>query len=387
MGSQTKLIKDILSTYDTILENRKITEAVDVYDNVDFLDYKVGDSTPSKDNINVELLKDVQTAAKRAGVKVNITTAVSGHDKGTRHETGNAVDITSVNGVDVKNPSIKDSVLKFVDELVRIGYLKNVPENSSRPKVVLTYGFKGHDNHVHVSNKTNSGSQSTNSQSSDTDNSSTETTTNTDTTDSFAKRIGRDLLRGIGITEEKIYSSFGKGYDVRYGEIIIPKENNEKIKSPVSGIIKSYKYNGNCNNQLVIKFVMDDNDYYLEYCGLKKVSVRNGDKVKKGDLLGLSDSDITVKLYNSIGNKKNINPDLDTKTNSKSSSNIKSSDGIFTTMYKKIKTKEKDNDDDNIRSKNNYNDGMFTDIYKTVRDTWFKKDKLKENIDRIKGLL
>ena len=35
-------------------------------------------------------------------------------------------------------------------------------------------------------------------------------------------------------------------------------------------------------------------------------------------------------------------------------------------------------------------DGMFTSAYTTVRDEWFKVDKpkkLKENIDRIKGLL
>jgi murein DD-endopeptidase MepM/ murein hydrolase activator NlpD len=378
MGSQTKLIKDILSTYDTILENKKISEATDVYDNVDFKDYKVGNSAPSKDNINITLLQDIQTAAKNAGVKVDITTAISGHDKGTRHETGNAVDIAIVNGVSVKEPSIKSSVLRFVDELKKLGYVVNVAETSSTPKVVLTYGFKGHDNHVHVSNTTNSTSQPSNT--------STNTTTDTTNRTSFAREIGSALLKGVGITEEKVYSSFGRDYSVRYGEITIPKEKNEKIKSPVSGVIKPYNYNSNCDNQLVIKFVMDNNDYYLEYCGLKKVSVRNGDKVKKGDLLGLSDSDITVKLYNSIGNKKNINPDLDTKTNSKSSSNNNSTDGIFTTMYKKMKTKEKDDDDD-ITSKNNYKDGMFTNTYKTVRDTWFKKDKLKENIDRIKGLL
>ena len=36
MSSQTKLIKDIISLYDTILENKNVYEAVDVYDNVDF---------------------------------------------------------------------------------------------------------------------------------------------------------------------------------------------------------------------------------------------------------------------------------------------------------------------------------------------------------------
>lgn len=382
MGSQTKLIKDILSTYDTILENKKISEATDVYDDVDFKDGVVSGSYPSRDNINTTLLQDIQNAAKKAGVKVDITTAISGHGNKTksgntsRHPSGNAVDISQINGKKVSLSNRAD-VDKFVNVLISMGYTKNA-EGPSNPKSVLTFGFEGHDNHVHVSNTTNSTSQPSN-----TGNTSTDTTTNTT---SFARQIGGALLKGVGITEEKIYSSFGKDYSVRYGEIIIPKEKNEKIKSPVSGVIKPYNYNSNCDNQLVIKFVMDNNDYYLEYCGLKKISVRNGDKVKKGDLVGLSDSDITVKLYNSIGNKKNINPDLDTKTNSKSSSNNNSTDGIFTTMYKKMKTKEKDDDDD-ITSKNNYKDGMFTNTYKTVRDTWFKKDKLKENIDRIKGLL
>jgi biotin carboxyl carrier protein len=269
-----------------------------------------------------------------------------------------------------------------------MGYTKNA-EGPSNPKSVLTFGFEGHDNHVHISNITNSASKSTS-----TDDTSTETTTNTDdtstetttNTDSFAKQIGRDLLKGIGITEEKMYSSFGKDYTVRYGEIIIPKEKNEKIKSPVSGIITPHRNNPNCNNQLVIKFVIDNNDYYLEYCGLNKVLVRNGNRVKKGDLLGLSDDDITVKLYDSMGSKKNIIPNLDTKNNDKGTSNSNPNDGIFTTIYKKMKTKGKE-DNNNILPKNNYNDRMFTDTYKTVRDTWFKKDKLKENINRIKGLL
>ena len=39
MSSQSKIIKDILSTYDNILENKRISEVNDVYDNIDFKDY------------------------------------------------------------------------------------------------------------------------------------------------------------------------------------------------------------------------------------------------------------------------------------------------------------------------------------------------------------
>ena len=76
MSSQTKIIKDILSIYNTILENNKIEEAADVYDNVDFKDGVVKGSYPSRDTINVALLQDIEKAAKIAGVQVDITTAI-----------------------------------------------------------------------------------------------------------------------------------------------------------------------------------------------------------------------------------------------------------------------------------------------------------------------
>ena len=71
-------IKEIISIYNAILENRDviIKEATDVYDNVDFKDYVVGSGAPSKDTINLTLLQDVQTAAKNAGLNVDIKTSI-----------------------------------------------------------------------------------------------------------------------------------------------------------------------------------------------------------------------------------------------------------------------------------------------------------------------
>jgi hypothetical protein len=154
-------LKKITRTYDIIsdMKKNKVTEATDVYSNVDFKDRVVGSSTPSKDNINVSLLQDIQTAAKNANVKVDITTAVSGHKPGTRHETGNAVDIAVINGKAVR-PSNREDADKLVRELVKLGYSKNVPE-SGNDKVVLTFGMKDHDNHVHVSKKSNTTSSDT----------------------------------------------------------------------------------------------------------------------------------------------------------------------------------------------------------------------------------
>lgn len=185
MSSQTKLIKDIMSLYDTILENKKVSEAVDVYDNVDFKDYVVGKSTPSKDNINTALLQDVQTAAKMAGLNVDITTAISGHDGGTRHETGNAVDVAKINGIGSGgatnetngNAEFRKLGNKLKDALVSMGYVQNVSEKEGPDKVVLWQTNLGgnHFNHIHISN--NSGEPSENStKNTDTSNPSSETT-------------------------------------------------------------------------------------------------------------------------------------------------------------------------------------------------------------------
>ena len=147
-------IKEIISIYNAILENKDvlIKEATDVYDDVDFKDNVVGNSTPSKDTINLALLQDVQTAAKNAGLKVDITTAVSGHRPSQRHDAGNAVDISKINGKSVSLSNRSDAD-KLVDALIKMGYTKN-QEGSSNPKSVLTFGFEGHNNHVHISNTT-----------------------------------------------------------------------------------------------------------------------------------------------------------------------------------------------------------------------------------------
>lgn len=139
---------------------RNITEAIvsSGLPNVNFGDNIVGSSTPSKDKIKKELLNDVSTAAKNAGVEVTITTAVTGHKKGSRHEVGNAVDIAMVNGKgfsggesEAKKNGIYEPIQNFVEELVSMGYKKN--SESGNDKAVLTFGFKGHDNHIHVSRK------------------------------------------------------------------------------------------------------------------------------------------------------------------------------------------------------------------------------------------
>ena len=146
--------------------NKDIKEAPEkvdpsIYSNTDFKPFVVGDSNPLADKINPSLLKDVDIAAKKAGVDVSVTTAVSGHRKGSRHETGHAVDIAMVNGKgfssdkDAQKKGIYDGIMRFVHELENMGYIKN--SESGNDKAVLTFGFPGHHHHVHVSRKSDDG--------------------------------------------------------------------------------------------------------------------------------------------------------------------------------------------------------------------------------------
>jgi len=149
----------------TVGDVKPINEVVDSYSDIEFRDGVVGNSKPSKDNIDTTLLSDIQKACEISGVKVAVTTAVSGHKKGTRHEHGFAVDIAQVyddkgvpqgfSGVEsAKKRGVYDKIMAFVSALESMGYNKNVREKGN-PKVVLTFGFPEHHHHIHVSNVEN----------------------------------------------------------------------------------------------------------------------------------------------------------------------------------------------------------------------------------------
>ena len=321
----SKEIKDILSIYEEILSNKNsINEVADVYDNVNFKDYAVGNSSPSKDNINISLLNDIQKAAKNAGVTVDVTTAVSGHNEKTssgntsRHPSGNAVDIAIINNkpVSVSNRADAD---KFVDELVKLGYTKN--SESGNSKAVLTFGFQGHDDHVHVSNLSNATTQSSDGTTSSTSTGSSSGSTqdkyavqlppgyseapawakttvqtltkglaeslNESTSDDVyymvfcnitqpTVRNGQDVSVGtvLGKTTEDVEVSkydyyktrtnikrndynFGKDVQNNIGNVIIPNSSNPKIKSPVSGKVVNTSVKSSCKNQIVIQFTVE----------------------------------------------------------------------------------------------------------------------------------
>lgn len=131
-----------------------------LYTNIDFRDGVVGNSQPSKDKINPSLLKDVDKAAGIAGTKGSVTTAVSGHGPGSRHERGVAVDLSMFDGLGYSTEKvaidrgIRDKIEKFVRALESMGYLinpKGGEAGTGADKVVLYFGFPNHEHHVHVS--------------------------------------------------------------------------------------------------------------------------------------------------------------------------------------------------------------------------------------------
>lgn len=325
MGKESKLVNEILSLYKTILENKELVEASDVYDNVDFKDNVVGKSTPSKDNINTALLQDIQTAAKSAGLKVDITTAVSGHDTGTRHESGNAVDIAMINGKAVSTSNRADAD-KLVGVLVQMGYKKNV--ESGNEKAVLTFGFPGHNNHVHVSNKGGASSViPPEDTASDTaykaatrpegvsqatfsafNNPNAETDTLLLDPSSQVKSLKKLANETYQIKENK---HFGNNISNRYGRLIIPKDSNPKIKSPISGEIIN-KYSPSCKNQITVKS-NGKKTTYLQFCGISHPSVRVGQSVSNGDILGKTDTDVEVTMYDDTWGTIKINDTSSTK--------------------------------------------------------------------------
>ena len=178
------------------------------------------DSDTSGDKVNDALLNDICKAAKNAQVTVTITTAISGHAAETaagnpsRHPSGNAVDISLINETPVKTPSNRENVDNFVNQLEILGYTQN--SESGNPKSVLTFGFPGHDNHVHVSNNEQStgtpGSSGTTSTSGTTASTSSDTVSASKTAASnfMNAQIGSTFGPLLGLTENRVNREISK---------------------------------------------------------------------------------------------------------------------------------------------------------------------------------
>jgi hypothetical protein len=134
------------------------------------------------DKVNRALLDDINLAASKGNVVVTIGAIKSKHPNGknndpsTRHTFGNAVDIPIINGKAVRK-EIKSEVERFTNQLENLGYTKNKEKEGNQIRAFLTFGFPGHDDHVHVSNQSEEASKET----------SDEKTSNEKTTDSTEK--------------------------------------------------------------------------------------------------------------------------------------------------------------------------------------------------------
>ena len=399
-----------MSLYDTILENKNVSEAIDVYDNVNF--ENIGLGNPASDEINTTLLQDVQNAAKSAGLKVNITTAVSGHGKGTRHETGNAVDVARINGIGSGgatnstngNAKFRELGNKLKDELVSMGYIWN--SESGNPKAVLWQTNTGgnHYNHVHISNTTNqsfsepTSDNKTNKKSDSTSGSDLNNNYNRLKPDPLITSWAKTLTDFLGLKEEKIYGKFGDDTQTRNGSIVIPKDKNSKIKSPVSGTVILGRYSSSCKNRVLIKHNIDEDTYYLEYCGISYLSVRDNRKINKGDVIGTTNSDVKVTLYDSSNSKERVDDFIGKESEELTKRKRKSSSDKETVISKLLLAPLKPFQNKYDESGKMIEKRWGSSTEKEQPEPWISKlsptynpekqgKKLTENIDRIKGLL
>lgn len=92
----------------------------------------------------------------------------------------------------------------------------------------------------------------------------------------------------------KITSKFGYRTDPKTGKqnafhngIDLAVSLNTPIKSPMPGTVDSVTSGGDGGNQVILKH---DNGYKTGYAHLNKPMVKKGDKIKQGDVIGLSGS-------------------------------------------------------------------------------------------------
>lgn len=380
MNTQNKTIKEILSLYDVILENKNVTErAQNLRNTLKSLGYTEkgseissgGEITDEISNIVSEILKEYKQT--NPDVKVRITSGNDNYHKklsyNSKHKTGNAIDIT-IEPYNSKNASDFITIVKkFIQKYPKLGFrdeYTNPSEAATGKHFHLEYG---------------SGGILSPSKDTDTTNTSSDTNTNSvsDENNGFLAQVAKGLVAKMGITESLDYESLGKKTSLRFGDILIPKKENSNIKSPVSGVVS--KYFNDCNG-LTIKFESEGETLYLNYCGVESSSFRIGQKIKKGEVIGSPDSDVKVTLLDSKGNKQKINSNKKTdsdkgfssffKTNSKTNSKI--------TTYP---------DKSDSKDYSRYDNELAREFIK-MKDNLFKvnkKDKLEENIKRIKGLL
>ena len=199
--------------------------------------------------------------------------------------------------------------------------------------------------------------------------------------ETFARNLGGKILNAIGIKESFDPSSFGENIKSTHGKVLIPRNNNTKIKSPISGTIVDIISNNSCVNQIVIEFNHGGKSHYLEYCGITKPSVKTGEKVHQDNLLGHTDSNVNVTLYSEKKEKKDIEINKDADVSRKKETKLKKDDN-------KGKNKKHSDDDERPLPSGNEYSKLLVKGYRDLKKSFYpSQKKVDENIERIKGLL
>jgi len=324
-----KVNQDILSIYEEILINNKnILSELELVklNNTNYSNLKYDNDGTQSDSVNKPLLDDIDAAAKAAGLTATVTTASTGHSIKTktgntsRHGQQTAVDIAILNGIGAGgatnsadgNSEFRSLGNKLAKALVSMGYTLNTESGNSKAVLWQTDTGGNHYNHLHVSNNSGESGTTPTSDSNASDKAYADAT-KTDATpkstspfnasgvekDSFltdvAKGLTSKFVKTESIQEQK---KFGKDISNRYGRIIIPKDSNPKIKSPISGVIYNKRYSSSCANQITI-LNTDNQKIYIQFCGISSPKVRDGQSISVGDTLGMTDSDVEVTMYDS----------------------------------------------------------------------------------------
>jgi len=321
---QKSLGKGILSIYEEILTNNKNIlselELVKLND-TNYSNLKYDNDGTQSDSVNKPLLDDIDAAAKAAGLTATVTTASTGHSVKTvtgntsRHGQQTAVDIAILNGIGAGgatnladgNSEFRSLGNKLAKALVSMGYALNTESGNSKAVLWQTNTGGNHFNHLHVSNNSGeSGTAPTVDASDKAYSDATKTSTTPKSTSPFnASGVEKDdfltnVAKGLTGQKESIQEqrNFGKDISNRYGRIIIPKDSNPKIKSPISGVIYNKRYSSSCVNQITI-LNTDNQKIYMQFCGISSPKVRDGQSISVGDTLGNTDSDVEVTMYDS----------------------------------------------------------------------------------------
>ena len=244
---ETDIIKEIISKYDNIVNNKNIiNDELNLVklNTTSYSNLKFDSDGTQNDSVNKPLLDDINAAAKSVGIVATITTAKTGHNRTTkgsnnvsRHMNGTGVDVAILDGVGSGGASnatnglakFRELGFKLKDALVSMGYTWNT--ESGKDKAVLWHTNIGgnHYNHLHISNRTGQ-SSSPPSVDDSKDNSGTPTTTNTNTTtaNTTTNNVSADPK-----TNKSSTGNLGGGALMGWLDMFFPGKNSENEKQPI----------------------------------------------------------------------------------------------------------------------------------------------------------